>query len=237
MNSTVLYSTVQHWMSFSITSAMDLKHILCQPMEEDLHTKNSAEMVQSQEPLGNDRTPQQTYHVAHQDYWQHGRPTSMNSLSTSTSTSSTLIGRTNSMTGNGVHPYLTSPRRRVHSEQQYRISPVFSLGYHQQHHCPDEVLIAPLTSMSVSIQIQTRTPWTPAEDILLQKGYEQGLSWAMISATHLPHRSRGCCWGRFKTLQSKNLIHVKVQQNQSRLARRAWKAMSMTKKPTSSTSA
>ncbi|KAI8332459.1 hypothetical protein BC941DRAFT_334999, partial [Chlamydoabsidia padenii] len=53
---------------------------------------------------------------------------------------------------------------------------------------------------------QTRNPWTPIEDDLLQKGYEQGLSWAMISANFLPHRSRGCCWGRFKTLQSKNLV-------------------------------
>ncbi|KAG1136940.1 hypothetical protein G6F37_011595 [Rhizopus arrhizus] len=53
---------------------------------------------------------------------------------------------------------------------------------------------------------QTRTPWTPEEDDLLRLGYDQGLSWAMISATHLPHRSRGCCWGRFKTLQNKNFI-------------------------------
>ncbi|ORZ00630.1 hypothetical protein BCR43DRAFT_419919, partial [Syncephalastrum racemosum] len=52
---------------------------------------------------------------------------------------------------------------------------------------------------------QTRTPWTAEEDYLLQQGYAQGLSWAMISATYLPHRSRGCCWGRFKTLQTKAL--------------------------------
>ncbi|KAG0168279.1 hypothetical protein DFQ28_005969, partial [Apophysomyces sp. BC1034] len=37
---------------------------------------------------------------------------------------------------------------------------------------------------------QTRTPWTPEEDYLLQQGYIQGLSWAMISSTYLPHRSR-----------------------------------------------
>ncbi|SAM04819.1 hypothetical protein [Absidia glauca] len=83
--------------------------------------------------------------------------------------------------------------------------------------------------------IQTRTPWTPTEDYLLQKGYEQGLSWAMISATHLPHRSRGCCWGRFKTLRSKNLIHVNIQQ-QSRLSRRVWKAVDMKKSATINTS-
>lgn len=51
---------------------------------------------------------------------------------------------------------------------------------------------------------QTRTPWSSSEDYLLEKGYLQGLSWAMISAKYLPHRSRGCCWGRFKTLQTKS---------------------------------
>jgi hypothetical protein len=90
-------------------------------------------------------------------------------------------------------------------------------------------------SSSALHPIQTRTPWTPTEDYLLQKGYEQGLSWAMISATHLPHRSRGCCWGRFKTLRSKNLIHVNIQQ-QSRLSRRVWKAVDMKKSATINTS-
>ncbi|KAI9280762.1 hypothetical protein BY458DRAFT_500305, partial [Sporodiniella umbellata] len=50
---------------------------------------------------------------------------------------------------------------------------------------------------------QTRIPWTPFEDHLLKRGYNQGLSWAMISSKYLPHRSRGCCWGRFKTLRAK----------------------------------
>ncbi|CAO3631019.1 unnamed protein product [Cunninghamella echinulata] len=87
----------------------------------------------------------------------------------------------------------------------------------------------PPNNMTIVNQIQTRTPWTPMEDELLQKGYEQGLSWAMISATYLPHRSRGCCWGRFKTLQSKNLVDIKFQ-HQTRLARRAWKTMDIKKK-------
>ncbi|KAI8997002.1 hypothetical protein BDB01DRAFT_769460 [Pilobolus umbonatus] len=51
---------------------------------------------------------------------------------------------------------------------------------------------------------QTRTPWTSSEDYLLEQGYLQGLSWAMISSKYLPHRSRGCCWGRYKTLRSKS---------------------------------
>ncbi|KAI7881546.1 hypothetical protein K492DRAFT_161429 [Lichtheimia hyalospora FSU 10163] len=54
---------------------------------------------------------------------------------------------------------------------------------------------------------QSRIPWTQQEDELLQRGYNQGLSWAMISSTYLPHRSRGCCWGRFKTLQTKTIEH------------------------------
>ncbi|ORZ03683.1 hypothetical protein BCR43DRAFT_520789 [Syncephalastrum racemosum] len=48
-----------------------------------------------------------------------------------------------------------------------------------------------------------RMPWTPAEDALLDRGYHEGLSWAMIASIYLPHRSRGCCWGRYKILQSR----------------------------------
>ncbi|KAG2192191.1 hypothetical protein INT47_005856 [Mucor saturninus] len=83
---------------------------------------------------------------------------------------------------------------------------------------------------------QTRTPWSSDEDILLQQGYSQGLSWAMISTVYLPHRSRGCCWGRFKTLQSKSLdqrewtdaedrlLMLAIKKN-SRLFKQAWKAV------------
>ncbi|KAG1473252.1 hypothetical protein G6F56_001063 [Rhizopus delemar] len=65
----------------------------------------------------------------------------------------------------------------------------------------------------------TRTPWAPYEDELLRRGYNQGLSWAMISSTYLPHRSRGCCWGRFKTLQNKNLA------DHTRCFKRPWKSV------------
>lgn len=83
---------------------------------------------------------------------------------------------------------------------------------------------------------QTRTPWSNDEDLLLQQGYSQGLSWAMISTVYLPHRSRGCCWGRFKTLQSKSLdqrewtdaedrlLMLAIKKN-SRLFKQAWKAV------------
>ncbi|KAI9260203.1 hypothetical protein BY458DRAFT_516464 [Sporodiniella umbellata] len=63
----------------------------------------------------------------------------------------------------------------------------------------------------------TRTPWTPYEDDLLRYGYSQGFSWAAVSSNYLPHRSRGCCWGRFKTLQSKNLV------DQTCFLNRPWK--------------
>ncbi|KAI8879686.1 hypothetical protein K501DRAFT_287246 [Backusella circina FSU 941] len=66
-----------------------------------------------------------------------------------------------------------------------------------------------------------RVAWTPNEDTLLQQGYAQGLSWGMISSTYLPHRSRGCCWGRFKMLQSKHMISTPAQ----RFLGRPWKMM------------
>lgn len=83
---------------------------------------------------------------------------------------------------------------------------------------------------------QTRTPWSSEEDRLLQQGYSQGLSWAMISTVYVPHRSRGCCWGRFKTLQAKSLeqkewsdsedrlLMLAIKKN-SRLFKQAWKAV------------
>ncbi|KAI9254662.1 hypothetical protein BY458DRAFT_492940 [Sporodiniella umbellata] len=66
-----------------------------------------------------------------------------------------------------------------------------------------ETLVTSIAFRKTKTQQQTRTPWTASEDYLLEKGYMQGLSWAMISAKYLPHRSRGCCWGRFKTLRTK----------------------------------
>ncbi|KAI9022931.1 hypothetical protein CLU79DRAFT_691739, partial [Phycomyces nitens] len=87
----------------------------------------------------------------------------------------------------------------------------------------------------------TRTPWTPEEDFLLQQGFMQDLSWAMISATYLPHRSRGCCWGRFKTLQTKEIEQrewsneddkqlMLVIKNHARLFKQAWKSVAQNMK-------
>lgn len=242
-----------------LVGVMNLKHILCQPMEE------KSTMIQYQAD-GHHADYQQTM-----DQWQHAR-----AISTNNRSASSLYG---------CHPY---PRKRVQSAH-YPISPIISRGSHYREDAliaplissmstsmittpctsPDmnppspkfavissptfvpmppfpqqrcrrrsastshvnqqqKKSIHPNPSSSSPAVLQTRTPWTPTEDYLLQKGYDQGLSWAMISATHLPHRSRGCCWGRFKTLQSKNLVHVSIQQP-SRLARRAWKAVDMKK--------
>ncbi|KAF7727791.1 hypothetical protein EC973_007022 [Apophysomyces ossiformis] len=83
---------------------------------------------------------------------------------------------------------------------------------------------------------QTRTPWTPEEDLLLQQGFSQGMSWAMISSTYLPYRSRGCCWGRFKTLQAKvteqrawsdnedQLLLLAIKKH-AKLFKHAWKSV------------
>ncbi|KAG2183148.1 hypothetical protein INT43_006143 [Umbelopsis isabellina] len=71
--------------------------------------------------------------------------------------------------------------------------------------------------------IQTRVPWRPEEDHLLRQGYEQGLSWTLISARYLPHRSRGCCWGRFKTLQSMEVHRKEWSEKEDDLLRLAVK--------------
>lgn len=74
-----------------------------------------------------------------------------------------------------------------------------------------------LNTTRSSNQAQTRTPWSAEEDQLLQEGYSQGLSWAMIATVYLPHRSRGCCWGRFKTLQAKSLEQREWTESEDRL--------------------
>ncbi|KAG2223956.1 hypothetical protein INT45_013413 [Circinella minor] len=116
-------------------------------------------------------------------------------------------------------PYLTNVFQLPQQQQQQE----------QQHNRPAHDNKERSTS-------QTRTPWTLEEDYLLEQGYNQGLSWAMISATYLPHRSRGCCWGRYKTLQSKaieqrewtnaedKLLILAIRKN-SRLFKKAWKTV------------
>lgn len=96
-------------------------------------------------------------------------------------------------------------------------------------------IISPIRSTK---QHQTRTPWTSSEDYLLEKGYLQGLSWAMISSKYLPHRSRGCCWGRFKTLSTKSTekkswsesedrVLVGAIRKHTRLFKQAWRSVAL----------
>jgi Myb-like DNA-binding domain len=98
--------------------------------------------------------------------------------------------------------------------------------------------LSPPTRVRNRQYIQTRVPWRPEEDHLLRQGYEQGLSWALISARYLPHRSRGCCWGRFKTLQTSEIHqrewHDKEDQllciamkKHAKLFKQAWKAVAV----------
>ncbi|CEP12496.1 hypothetical protein [Parasitella parasitica] len=108
----------------------------------------------------------------------------------------------------------------------------------------DSPMLSPITPSAVSTgalrkkQHQTRTPWTSSEDYLLEKGYLQGLSWAMISSKYLPHRSRGCCWGRFKTLQTKctekknwteseDRILLDAIKKHTRLFKQAWRSVAL----------
>jgi hypothetical protein len=84
-----------------------------------------------------------------------------------------------------------------------------------------------------------RKPWSEHEDYLLKKGYSKGLSWAAISSMYLPDRSRGCCWGRFKTLQMKsckrtnkqdwsdsedNLLNMSIKKHEG-LFKKAWSSV------------
>jgi hypothetical protein len=97
--------------------------------------------------------------------------------------------------------------------------------------------IAPINALGKK-QHQARIPWTSSEDYLLEKGYLQGLSWAMISAKYLPHRSRGCCWGRFKTLQTKcaekrnwtkseDRVLLGAIKKHTRLFKKAWRSVAL----------
>lgn len=115
----------------------------------------------------------------------------------------------------------------VHTSSSVNSSPTVSASNSDNH-----------SIKSSSRKQQTRTPWTVSEDYLLEKGYMQGLSWAMISAKYLPHRSRGCCWGRFKTLQTKSTERKNWTESEDRvllgaikkntkLFKQAWRSVAM----------
>ncbi|CAO3646613.1 unnamed protein product [Mucor fragilis] len=198
---------------------MDINHLLCHPIiaKSDFNYQHSPLSSDTSSPLLS--SSQQHYvlplpaNFDNVEFWQHNR-----SLSTASSVSNTSTCTTNS----SIHSFTTADqhqkyRRRVNSESDTKF---IAYPNHQQQRQKPATTATKRARANSASYIQTRTPWTPAEDDLLQKGYEQGLSWAMISCTFLPHRSRGCCWGRFKTLQSKNAIQV----YQQRICQRPWKA-------------
>lgn len=184
---------------------MDIKHLLCNPCDpySSLLEKKQQGHLQINTNIFYEEV----------EFWKHSRSNSTQSISSCSSSGQSSI----------QHSPTPSPtiksRRRVNSEMCRRS--VTNNGEYIVSPPPQHITSRRSRSNSASY-IQTRTPWTPEEDGLLQKGYEQGLSWAMISCTYLPHRSRGCCWGRFKTLQSKNVIEV----YQQRICQRPWKITS-----------
>ncbi|GAN09372.1 hypothetical protein MAM1_0263d08898 [Mucor ambiguus] len=205
---------------------MDINHLLCHPI-----INNKPDFNYHHSPLSSDTSCPTLFFSEHhqhhvlplpanfdnEEFWQHNRSISTASIASNTSTCTT-----NSNHSSSIHSFTTTDqhqkyRRRVNSESDTKF---IAYPNHQQQRQKPTITVAKRARAYSASSIQTRTPWTPAEDDLLQKGYQQGLSWAMISCTFLPHRSRGCCWGRFKTLQSKNAIEV----YQQRICQRPWKA-------------
>ncbi|KAL9540874.1 hypothetical protein PS6_010550 [Mucor atramentarius] len=190
---------------------MDLKYLLCEPVSKlavKANEQAAALMHQKNQQQNHDWhaiTMYPTVITKQQDWSQQqllsSSPKSVcSSLSTCSSTSS----------NSSNDDYIATPGRS-NSFSSLR-APIPQ--YHHQHQQE------PPRRRTAS---DTRTPWTPFEDHLLQQGYDQGLSWAMISSTYLPHRSRGCCWGRFKTLQNKNMVDP--NHTHMRHFRRPWKAI------------
>ncbi|KAG2208648.1 uncharacterized protein EV154DRAFT_459694 [Mucor mucedo] len=190
---------------------MDLKYLLCEPISKfavkaeqrnvDWHANNNATTI---------------YPTTKGQDWIMNSPKSMcSSVSTCSSTS------TNSGDEYSNHPTKSSvTRRRTESDVSLTRHHMFIYSHPNRRPRSE--------SAGNNNNVQTRTPWTPFEDHLLQQGYDQGLSWAMISSTYLPHRSRGCCWGRFKTLQNKNMVDP--THSHMRHFRRPWKAIDFNNK-------
>lgn len=197
---------------------MDIKYLLCEPVST-LTIKENQPKVDIINPWpANNHTLNMTNELGHSNSNSSGSPESIySSLSSSSSTSSFYMdgpstpSRSYSWTPLSHHPLSQSHRRRTTSD----------IGHVKHHMFVYNTVNRRTRSESTGSTQQTRTPWTPFEDELLRRGYNQGLSWAMISSTYLPHRSRGCCWGRFKTLQSKNL----VDPNHMRYFKRPWKSI------------
>ncbi|KAI9483329.1 MAG: hypothetical protein EXX96DRAFT_519564 [Benjaminiella poitrasii] len=223
---------------------MDLKYILCEPVSKLAAKANEqAAMLQHQKHFGLEWSTSRVYSssLANQQHdWNHpsvsmtlhDSPKSVfSSLSTCSSTSSnnshgneefvTIPDRSKSLSSLKTTSTQQPTRRRTASDVSLTRHHMFVYSHFNRR--PRSESASSNNSSNTNNNVQTRTPWTPFEDHLLQQGYDQGLSWAMISSTYLPHRSRGCCWGRFKTLQNKNMIDP--NHTQLRHFRRPWKSI------------
>ncbi|KAI8148620.1 hypothetical protein BJV82DRAFT_574844 [Fennellomyces sp. T-0311] len=227
---------------------MDIKHLLCHPTDPYLAPPKPQEPVIDRMPYNS--SPE--YDYCSRDYWHNNnncrgcRSNSVSSIQSNCSSMASPPSLVRSRTTSDASSQASASPR----EWAYPATPrdedttMIRLGYEPYYLVPHTPSVstgscnmvgryrAPshgsrrsrsTSASSVNAPVQTRMAWTPTEDDLLQQGYDEGLSWAMISATYLPHRSRGCCWGRFKTLQSKNLVDPKRQN--ARLFRRPWKAV------------
>lgn len=206
---------------------MDLKYLLCEPVSKLASKAPQPVIIHPNDTFPMEWSPNTSY--AENDIWSNNQMSSpksiCSSISTCSSTSSSSSRSYSSLPPSRSTSSFSCPERVTnHNQQQQRRRTASDASLTRQHMFIYSHPQRRTRSESASNNsVQTRTPWTPYEDHLLQQGYDQGLSWAMISSTYLPHRSRGCCWGRFKTLQNKNMIDS--SQSHMRHFRRPWKAI------------
>ncbi|OBZ89071.1 hypothetical protein A0J61_02879 [Choanephora cucurbitarum] len=207
---------------------MDLKYLLCEPISRLSVQANPIELARKQ-PIDLEWPTKPIYHTNQQE-WYQDQPTMIISSPRSVCSSISACSSTSSTSSQDDLNHVTSPHNHLDPSRLYpyqsrrRTASDVSLTRHHMfiYSHPNRRPRSKSTGNNDQ-PIQTRTPWTPFEDHLLRQGYDQGLSWAMISSTYLPHRSRGCCWGRFKTLQNKNMVDP--AHSQMRHFRRPWKAI------------
>lgn len=191
---------------------MDLKYLLCEPI-----SKFAIKAEQQQRNVDWHANNATTIYPSKGQDWIINSPKSIcSSISTCSSVSTNSGDEYNHNLDKSNHPTKQS-RRRTESDVSLTTRHHMFIYSHPNRRPRSE------SAGNNNNNVQTRTPWTPFEDHLLQQGYDQGLSWAMISSTYLPHRSRGCCWGRFKTLQNKNMVDP--THSHMRHFRRPWKAI------------
>ncbi|KAI9258440.1 hypothetical protein EDC94DRAFT_543548, partial [Helicostylum pulchrum] len=200
---------------------MDLKYLLCEPVSKLAVKANEQTVIIQQQQ----QKQQQQY-----DWIMSSPKSTCSSISTCSSTSTNSDDYTASPPdrSNSFSSLRNSSSPKQQQQQQQNLSrrrtaSDVSLTRHHMFIYSHPNRRPRSESAGNNNNVQTRTPWTPFEDHLLQQGYDQGLSWAMISSTYLPHRSRGCCWGRFKTLQNKNMVDP--SHSHMRHFRRPWKAI------------